>query len=97
VCMLFPVIVRWFLMNDDVLEIHDCILTPAFFQQIKSKGAFESAIYSVMQDMFPVQRRSITWYSSAEISSNPCDTSRMIVSASQISNYFSQIRRKSSP
>ncbi|KIK06112.1 hypothetical protein K443DRAFT_674674 [Laccaria amethystina LaAM-08-1] len=27
-----------------------------------------------MQDMFPVQRRSITWYSSAEISSNPCDT-----------------------
>jgi hypothetical protein len=50
VCMLFLVIVGGFLMNDDVLGIHDCILTPAFLPQIEIKGTFESAMYSVMQD-----------------------------------------------
>ena len=61
--MLFPVIVGGFLLNNDVLGIYDCILTPIFLRQIEIKGAFEF-VCSVMQDRiianeFSVQRTRI--------------------------------------
>ena len=46
-------------MNNNVLGVHDCILTPTFLRQIESKGAFESTVYSVMQNEFSVQRTMI--------------------------------------